>query len=514
MRDAGRGVKTTADGFRAAPVGRRAASRASRLPLYGVDNAEPDALLIVWTVCFADTCSSPRPSADKAELPPPGYNGGMSKNALSAAGGVVLALLLGCTTQPADYQSIDDLPNPGRGWSTHSSFADEEANAHYPPSTVAYFRFTWSLAEPSEGGYAFDRIDALISRARGAGQRFAFRIMPDACQGDGSPCFSADAADPVYMAYAHALIAAMGARYNGNPDVEFVDIGLVGDYGEWHFTRAASLGAAMPPYSVRLQYVDWHLQAFPDTPVIMLVGDLTQTDSDTLSYAVTHGTGWRADCWGDYRSPTNHMEDDYPIKLSAPGVGDAWRTRPVVLETCGIPQDWYNAFPDRLQDALDFAVSRHASMLNAKSSAIPEEWVGALAEFTTHIGYRFAPAGTPVMPVSAAPGTPVTVTVAWTNLGNAPVYRSYAPAVRLVSGGVEIARSVSNVDVRTWMPRSADGVDYTVAFDLMVPAGTAKGSAAVQIALLDPGTNAPAIRLASGGGSADLWYGIGVMQIE
>ncbi len=448
---------------------------------------------------------------------------------------LAMIMLLGCTTQQADYTAIDDLPNPGRGWSTHSSVSTDSVNNDYPPSTVAYYRFTWAQAEPMEGAYAFDRIDGLIASARAAGQRFAFRIMPDACRGgigipawlyakgvkgwlytgeDGSQCFSADASDPVYMEHAHALTAAMGARYNGSADLEFVDIGLMGDYGEWHFTQAAAKGAAMPPYAVRTQYIDWHLQAFPDTPLIMLVGDLTAADSDTLSYAVSHGTGWRADCWGDYRSPFNHMEDDYPLKLAAPGVRDAWRRAPVVLETCGVLQDWRGAWPDRLQDALDFAIAEHASILNAKSSPVPVDWAVPLAVFTQSIGYRFAFAGTPVIPAAVDRGAGAAVSITWTNAGNAPVYRRWVPAVRFTANGRELARAVSSVDIRTWMPKSADGLDYTLDFTVTVPVGETACTAVVEAALLDPATGKPVIRLAEEGASPELWYPVGAIEIR
>jgi len=199
-----------------------------------------------------------------------------------------------CRSEPADFRAIEDLPNPGRGWTTFGSLSGGESNAHYPSSTIAYYRFTWCQAEPSEGRFAFDELDALIGKARSAGQRLAFRIMADTgakgigipdwllakgiagwhylCS-DGSRCFSPDAADPVYMEYARRLIAAFGARYNGHPDIDHVDIGLVGDYGEWHVTLAALEGSGMPSAVVRRQYIDWHLEAFPDTPLLMPVDE-------------------------------------------------------------------------------------------------------------------------------------------------------------------------------------------------------------------------------------------------
>ncbi len=441
-----------------------------------------------------------------------------------------------CRSDPADFHAIEDLPNPGRGWTTFNSLNEEEPNGQYPSSTIAYFRFTWRQAEPSEGGYTFGELDTLLEKARAAGQRLAIRIMADAgangigipdwllakgvagwqyqCT-DGSRCFSPDAADPVFKESARRLIDAFGARYNGSPDIDHVDIGLFGDYGEWHVTLAAPQGGVMPSAAVRRQYIDWHLEAFPDTPLLMPVGDLTQDDADTLAYALSRGTGYRADCWGDYRSPYNHMEDDYPLKISmTPGISEAWRTSPVALETCGVPMDWFTSWPDKLDAIFQFAIENHVSILNAKSSEIPAEWVGKFAEFTRHIGYRFALASASEIPDSGARGTAVSIRLTWTNLGNAPIYRPYRLAVRLVFGEAEIARAVSSEDVRTWMPFSADGANYPLTIGIAVPSDAAAGTATVQVALLDPSTDLPAIRFAMPAGNSDLWYDIGTIEVK
>jgi hypothetical protein len=441
-----------------------------------------------------------------------------------------------CQTNPVDYQSIDDLPNPGRGWTTLNSLNGEAPNRQYPPSTIAYYRFTWRQAEPVEGQYAFDALDGYIAAARAVGQRFAFRIMPDACRNgvglpdwliakgvtgwyypgeDGSTCFTPDAADPVYLDYARRLIDAFGARYNGLADIDHVDIGLVGDYGEWHTSLAASRGAVMPPLAVRKQYIDWHRAAFPDTPLLMALGVPAQVDADTVAYALEHGTGWRTDCWGDYRSPWNHMEHHYPVVLAAvSATADSWRTRPVALEICGVLGDWYANWPDRLDDAFQFAIDRHVSVLNAKSSPVPPEWAARFAAFTARIGYRFAFAAPPTKPETAVRGTTIRVGLTWTNPGNAPVYRPYRLAVRLTALGTEIARTVSAADVRTWMPYAADGVNYPVDIDLAVPSASAPGRAIVQTALLDPDTGLPAIRLAVPGPQAKLWYDVGAIDLQ
>jgi hypothetical protein len=152
--------------------------------------------------------------------------------------------------------------------------------------------------------------------------------------------------------------------------------------------------------------------------------------------------------------------------------------------------------------------------LNAKSSNIPAIWVGRFAEFTGHIGYRFALAEPAEIPSSARRGSNATITLTWTNRGNAPLYRPYRVAMRLIRGGVEIARDLSDVDVRTWMPFSADGVNYPMTFLLAIPPDSTAGTAVVQVSMLDPAAGAPAVRFDMAGGNPDLWYEVGMMTVE
>src|SRR5947209_11013069 len=69
------------------------------------------------------------------------------------------------------------LANPGMGWQTFHTFADEDRNLQGLPSSCAYFRFYWREIEPEEDRIDFQHLDELLAHARRAGQRFAFRVM-------------------------------------------------------------------------------------------------------------------------------------------------------------------------------------------------------------------------------------------------------------------------------------------------------------------------------------------------
>ncbi len=135
------------------------------------------------------------------------------------------------------------------------------------------------------------------------------------------------------------------------------------------------------------------------------------------------------------------------------------------------------------------ALRWHVSSVNIKSSAIPPEWKKAFDEFQKKMGYRFILRRLEYPPVVLA-GTMQPVHMWWLNAGVAPVYRQYDLAMELRSAGGS-AEIRLPVDVRKWLPGDAvfDGTIY-------IPESLKPGSYRLRVALLDPRTGQPAIKLA------------------
>jgi hypothetical protein len=90
----------------------------------------------------------------------------------------------------------------------------------------------------------------------------------------------------------------------------------------------------------------------------------------------------------------------------------------------------------------------------------------------------------------------------------APVYRPYTLALQLRSGGAQVEIPVP-VDVRTWLPGNA-----LFEGELKIPATLKPGKYDLRVALLDPGTNLPAIRLAIEGRQDDGWYLLDKIEVK
>ena len=96
----------------------------------------------------------------------------------------------------------------------------------------------------------------------------------------------------------------------------------------------------------------------------------------------------------------------------------------------------------------------------------------------------------------------------WLNEGVAPIYKEFTLAMELRSPKIAPVIPVP-VDIRKWLPGDAvyDGTLY-------IPENLAEGNYEVRIAMLDPRTGKPAIRLAVEGRQEDGWYAMGSLTVK
>ena len=140
------------------------------------------------------------------------------------------------------------LDNPLKGWCPYT-----DAGPIRQPYSMVFLYGSWKTLEPEEGRYAFEdweRKDWFASAAKG--KHVVFRVyidypsrpsgLPDWLKDDVKLTryqdhgggVSPDYDNPRMAAAMERLIAAMGRRYDGNPRVAFIELGLLGFWGEWH----------------------------------------------------------------------------------------------------------------------------------------------------------------------------------------------------------------------------------------------------------------------------------------
>ena len=452
----------------------------------------------------------------------------------------VLIMAAGCSqpeTVVVEPVEIDDvLVNPGKGFTTFYSFNGDEINADHPECSIAYYRWYWDVLEPEDGKINFAMIDSILGLCREKGQKLAFRVMsqnghevadktvddrmevPGWYKKSGAPGFyypdgkrwMPDYDSEVFFEKHGRLIRALGARYDGHPDVDHLDIGSVGHWGEWH-TEGMDY-KHMPTLENQFRVVDLYLESFKQTPLIM------QVDAhEALKYAISKGTGVRADCVGDMTenrffekdgSPTNHMLIRYPRAFALEGMSEVWKTAPIVFETCGNFQWWYDEGWD-----LDFIFNKilewHMSVLNNKSFPIPPDWWPQVEELQKKMGYRLVLKRLEHLDRAKA-GETFALEMLWENKGVAPCYLKHPVAFQFRGAGSGQASIIEDdIDITGWLPGQ-----HLVTAQLELPPEMDSGTYDIYIALLDPHSMKPRIKLAIDGLGSDGWYRLNRVEIR
>ncbi|MFO0775107.1 MAG: DUF4832 domain-containing protein [Nitrospiraceae bacterium] len=460
-----------------------------------------------------------------------------------AASALVMSAVVGCTTVPVPPsvaegsaargafvtvhpKGIDDvLYNPGMGFADFhfGQYSKPAVPDEYPRSTVAYFRWSWTELEPEEGKYAFDFVDGIIAQAKAKGETLAFRILTEYERGTpqwllakGVDSFHEtdgtfpDYRNPIFKTYHERLLAAFGARYNGSPSIDHVDIGSVGCWGEWNTAcclpeQVPQCQRLYPTEDEQRAIVDAYLRYFPDTPLVML-------HNGPLAYATGKGAGWRGDCFGDYgyfTSTWNHMDDAYAPVLKDPTIADAWKRGPVQFEVCGYIQDWYDKGFD-LEKILQKGREWHVSVLNAKSHPLPTAWRERLNEYQKQMGYRLVLRELSC-PVDLTASDEFRVRSSWENIGVAPIYHTWPLAYRLRNAAdAVVLQWTSRADLRQWLPNDRQSIEDGV----LVPDSVLPGAYTLDVAVLDQAGQSPYVQLAIEGRRDDGWYAVTSVHVS
>lgn len=426
----------------------------------------------------------------------------------------------GCAT----FQRFNGDPlYEGTRWSeygpTEFPAAEREVVDGYLPCTVAYCRWYWRQFEREEGKVDFSMVERSLETARERGQTLQVRLMPLGTGDAAPPRWYCDRYETPEMENKRApylgavydsrefldnwarVITEFGERFDGHPGLESVDVSFIGPWGE---------GAG----ECSEENIDWmtgvYREAHPKTPLVAMIAGYKMTAG------VRAGAGWRCDCFGDlgfWRDEDhpeikswNHHYDSYPQSVARCGAADAWRTAPVVFESCGVPARWLKESFD-----LDFILRQgrkfHGSVLMPKSCAIPGEYMEPLADFCNDLGYRYVLRQLTTDGLVERGGA-FQCELWIENVGVAPVYRRYDLVLRLTQGAREhVHRSDRNI--LEWLPG-----DAVFREEVRPPEEFEAGKVEIHAALVHPETGEPRVRFANDGTDEEGWLALGEMELK
>lgn len=423
----------------------------------------------------------------------------------------------------------DEL-NEGSGWTEgfpieYQKFDGDLTNRDHPATTIAYWRIYWKYIEPEKGKYRWDMLDKALEVARSRGQTLLLRIAPYGTgderdvpswyrkmTGPGKTWkfnsdvngWMVDAEDPRYAEYFGGMIRALGERYDGHPDLEAVDISIVGAWGE-------GAGSELLTQTAREALINSYTESFRKTPLIALL-----MDKKTNMYADSQiPVGWRVDCIGDLgfwateQNGWSHMYDFYPREIINCNVQDDWKKSPLSFEICGTFLNWRDEQKygrEQVKYIFDQSLKWHISSFNAKSSPVPSEWQDLVDDWLKKMGYRFVLRRF-TYPENVKPNEKLSFTTWWENKGVAPCYKDFTLAIRIKSDKRKLVH-VTDARVIDWLPG-----DIVCDDSFFIPSDLPEGIYDVQAAIVDRLLNEPRINLAIEGKQSDGWYQIGKISI-
>jgi hypothetical protein len=254
-----------------------------------------------------------------------------------------------------------------------------------------------------------------------------------------------DYEDPRLRAALTNFIHALGRRYDGDPRLGFVGLGLLGTWGEWHNSPNDQWFASK---TVQLEVMEAYEAVFNKTKLVARypagTNDYRYADNgaraigyhdDSFAWATVH-TGRRSDEWF------------FETRLRSAQALAKWRSQPIGGEVR--PEVWKCLFdePSCAPKGQEFdrclAVT-HASWL-CNEGAFRSQIQGAAREraieAARRMGYELHVVSAAISPASPAGFLPIAITV--TNTGVAPFYYDWPVELAALNSQAKI--------VATWKP--------------------------------------------------------------
>jgi len=385
------------------------------------------------------------------------------------------------------------LDNPLKGWCPYT-----DAGEIHQPYSMVFQYVSWKELEPTEGEFRFDEWEKTWEVDEATGKHIIFRVYVDypslpsglpewlreagvketAYQDHGGGK-SPDYNDPRMINAMERFIAALGKRYNKHPRIAFIQLGMLGFWGEWHTWPQEKLYAT-PDTERRI--IEAYHKAFPDKSLM-------------VRYAKGHAAqqpwiGFHDDM---FPQDTDNGEDWSFLS----GLRKAKRT-----------ENWCNAVvggemvPNKADQWLRKDFETTQTMLNRTHFT----WIGpycpALEKtknrtfikrseaLVRKMGYEFSITEF-AHPAQTKANKSVSLKLKGKNQGVAPFYYPWSVEFALLdSTGKIVTIQKTNWDIRTWQPGP---FSEDIQFKVNAPPGTYQ----LGIGIRDPWQDHPAIQFAN-----------------
>ncbi|MCX6890543.1 MAG: DUF4832 domain-containing protein [Verrucomicrobia bacterium] len=452
------------------------------------------------------------------------------------------------TVRPNDNGQA--LVNPDMGWTMHfysnipgnygSKLEPSDTLDDFPALSTVYLRVPWAFLEPEEGKFNWALFDTPAQRWVAKGKRIALRVTcsenwmalatPEWVRKAGAKGYNyefgkgrsekgwtwdPDFGDPIFLEKFDRFLAALAARYDGNPNVAFVDVGSYGLWGEGHTFMSSQVSESEAPEQVK-KHIDLHVKHFKRT-LLCISDDVAGHDKPgrhfpETDYAISKGVTLRDDSILVHAPPRAWYHAEMAQEF--------WPRWPVILE-----HDHYGA--SKASHAwgdghllLKAVEDYHASYLSIHWWPREElnENRDLIDRINRRLGYRLQLRKLS-WPREVIIGQPFPVRSLWANAGVAPCYPGGFMAVTLKDpkDGIVAVLVDEGFDLRDLKPGPAEQVAATERASEFVAGRVAPttlpGDCAVYVSVgLRDGT--PRIALPLSGDDGQHRYKLGQMVLR
>lgn len=262
----------------------------------------------------------------------------------------------------------------------------------------------------------------------------------DPAQGLGEN-ITPDYSDPNLRQCLTSFIAALGRKYDGDPRLAYITMGVLGAWGEWHTWPRSELFASV---AVQTEVMNAFQRAFVQTPVLMRYprgkGDPLNAENTARPF------GYHDDSFAWATLDTGKPEDSWYFLagMKSAGALNKWKQQPIGGEIR--PEAWGTCFdvkPDRpeIQDFEKCVRATHVTwlmdsgMFSEDIPATPQRKKRA-GEMVRLMGYDFT---VPSARIQAGAGFLV-VSATIKNQGVAPFYAKWPLKLALLNSKKQIVR--------------------------------------------------------------------------
>lgn len=395
--------------------------------------------------------------------------------------------------RPTDHGGA--LVNPDMGWTLHyysnmlsnygSKLAPSDTVDDFPGLSTVYLRLPWAFLEPEEGHFAWETVDTPAQRWIDLGKKVAFRFTSmESWMQKATPQWVFDAGakgygvdqerlvepdydDPIFLEKVENFVRTMAERYDGNPNVAFIDIGHMGMWGEGHTVSTTPRHGISWDIETQKKHIDIYCRHFKQTQLCIsddVAGpSLPGERFPIMDYAFARGVTMRDDSILVSKAPEQWYHSEMAQLF--------WPTMPVILECehYGLSKGRGNWNDELLVESIE---AYHASYMSIHwwPREMLEECRQAIDRINRRMGYRLR-VNEVTWPREVGVGDSFVIESRWSNAGVSPCLKGGYPCFTLKDnqGGIVsvlVDQSLNVADLAVAEPEKADQRALTSLFNV------------------------------------------------